>query len=103
MQISFTREEVFLQLEQDGGRATSPASTVCHFDFRCAFHHKEVKEETNMITLQLLCRAVLIRCILCFVAKTVAYVAGGFFGLGVVKKAETSRKLNRCQMKYIKQ
>ena len=103
MQISFTREEVFLQLKQDGGRATSPVSTVCHFDFSCAFHHKEVKEETNMITLQLLCRAVLIRCTLCFVAKTVANVAGGFFVLGVVKKAETSRKLNRCQMKCIKQ
>ena len=35
IEISFTREEVFLQLRQDGGRATSPDSPVCHFDFSC--------------------------------------------------------------------
>ena len=43
IEISFTREEVFLQLRQDGGRATSPDSPVCHFDFSCVFFHKEVK------------------------------------------------------------
>ena len=45
MQISFTREEVFLQLKQDGGRATSPACPVCHCDFNasCPFFRKELK------------------------------------------------------------
>ena len=37
IEISFTREELFLQLRQDGGRATSPDSPVCHFDFSCVF------------------------------------------------------------------
>ena len=39
MQISFTIDEVFLQLKQDGGRATSSACPVCHCDFNasCVF------------------------------------------------------------------
>ena len=36
MQISFTIDEVFLQLKQDGGRATSPACPVCHCDFNAS-------------------------------------------------------------------
>ena len=39
MQISFTIDAVFLQLKQDGGRATSSACPVCYCDFNasCVF------------------------------------------------------------------
>ena len=48
MQISFTIDEVFLELKQDGGRATSPACPVCHCDFNAScffyiFFRKELK------------------------------------------------------------
>ena len=36
MQISFTIDEVFLQLKQDGGRTTSPACPVCHCHFNAS-------------------------------------------------------------------